>query len=281
MMITCGNCKGKHDGKEAVKECHKNGRPGTPAESSTPAFVSDPATKKQLDFIAKLRTERNTAALGSHVTIDVVEVDMHSLEGKPLSKAEASKLINGLLQCPPKPNSNWDDIPVGKYALPGNGGVVQFYEVYRPNKGKWEGFTFLSFLTGSVGDWSRSRVKPSLHDTILRRIKEDPIKWARLFGDKTKTCGRCSSPLSNIQSRAAGFGHTCARKVGWPYPTKAEAIIMLNERGIDPLSKDEVEEVKAKASRDECEGDECVDILNMCSKHSAQYQAMYGRAANE
>lgn len=280
-MITCGNCKGKHANIQEVKDCHKRGRPGTPAQASTPAFVSDPATKKQLDFIAKLRTERNTEALGKLVTIDVVEVDMHSLEGKPLSKHEASKLINGLLQCPPKPNSNWDDIPVGKYAMPGNGGVVQFYEVYRPTRGKWEGFTFLSHLTGGVGDWTRSRVKADLHDRIMRQIKEDPIKWARLFGDKTRTCGRCGSPLSNVQSRAAGFGHTCAKKAGWPYPTKAEAIVMLHERGVEVLSKQEVEDLKSKSSRDECAGGTCTDILNLCSKHQAQYQATYGRASNE
>lgn len=32
---------------------------------------------------------------------------------------------------------------------------------------------------------------------------------------------------------------------------------------------------------DKCSGGGCVDILRLCSKHSAQYQRRYGRASNE
>ncbi len=40
-------------------------------------------------------------------------------------------------------------------------------------------------------------------------------------------CGRCLGPLSTVQSRAAGYGKACAAHVGWPYPTRREAMAIL------------------------------------------------------
>lgn len=36
-----------------------------------------------------------------------------------------------------------------------------------------------------------------------------------------------------------------------------------------------------RAEADKCAGGECGSILELCSKHSAQYQRQYGRASNE
>lgn len=36
-----------------------------------------------------------------------------------------------------------------------------------------------------------------------------------------------------------------------------------------------------RAEADKCAGGECRSMLEMCSKHSAQYQRQYGRASNE
>lgn len=43
------------------------------------------------------------------------------------------------------------------------------------------------------------------------------------FGMLTSQCVRCSLPLTDARSVAAGYGHVCARAMGWTYPTMEEA----------------------------------------------------------
>lgn len=40
-------------------------------------------------------------------------------------------------------------------------------------------------------------------------------------------CGRCFGPLTDVRSRAAGYGKACAVHAGWPYPTRGEARAIL------------------------------------------------------
>lgn len=123
------------------------------------------------------------------------------------------------------------DIPAGKYALKRQDGQIVFYQVDRPEEGKWRGYTFTKRLVGGVGHWMTYPVQRQERDGIERAIAVDREGAARLFGLTAEACSHCSSPLSIPQSRAAGYGEKCAAKHGYWYPTLAEALKMLGEEG--------------------------------------------------
>src|SRR5690606_6457189 len=106
-------------------------------------------------------------------------------------------------------------VPDGRYALPAEDGHFVFYKVNTPTEGQWAGRTFVVQLIGSVGSWAEQRLSGQVAASVCARIAEDPEEAARMFGIKAEACGYCGSPLSNIQSRAAGYGETCAAKHGF------------------------------------------------------------------
>lgn len=121
--------------------------------------------------------------------------------------------------------------PAGRYALDTSDGV-KFYQVDRPTEGRWQGHVFVKRVFGSPGKLRVDRIKSSrTRDEILRAIAVDTRSAAALFGIKMRACGSCLSPLTNPQSRAAGYGLTCAGKNGWYYPSLREALRILDERG--------------------------------------------------
>jgi hypothetical protein len=128
-----------------------------------------------------------------------------------------------------------EEVPAGSYALPAQDGHVVFYDVDRPQEGKWAGRVFVSQLIGAPGSWREEPIRGKAGISVLHRISEfGTMKALALFGEKARRCGACHSPLSNIQSRAAGYGETCAGNRGYFYPTESEARAILQERGIDP-----------------------------------------------
>lgn len=249
-MITCGNCKGKHADAVEVRKCHAGGKVEGVPEGKVP-YTQQTASDKQVKFITSLLKDRIGGAMSRVVVPEVVALyekakawseipEDERTAPFPLTRADATKVINGLLGCPPRPNDAWPMVPAGKYVIKGRDGISMYYEVSKPESGRWAGFSFLSQLTGRPGDWGRTKVRDQKQDTVMRAIAADVVGAARAFGDKFCICGRCESPLTNIRSRAAGFGATCAKKLGWPYPSKAEAQVMLNERGLTMPNKDEV-----------------------------------------
>lgn len=241
-MVTCGRCHNKHASAQEVRECYAGAQTrvinATTEEVVTglPAYATDPATDKQIKFIKDLTATKDADQLPADVKTTWSDI----MEGKPASKHEASRLITafGPLPVTKVKEDHWQMIPEGKYALPGADGHVIFYQVDKPQSGKWAGQTWVAQLTGAPGDWRRTNLGRRKSDEVLADIAADPVAAARLFGDKWCICGRCSSPLSNVRSRAAGFGEVCATKSGWPYPNRAEAMRMLRERGVE-LPSDE------------------------------------------
>lgn len=126
------------------------------------------------------------------------------------------------------------DIPAGRYALMING-RLRFFKVDKPTKGRWVGYTFIRELFGAPGSFREEAVRSSSQrDNILGLIvNAGASEAASLFGQKLGCCGRCMSPLTDVRSRAAGYGETCARHLGWTYPSQDEAYAMLNERALD------------------------------------------------
>lgn len=235
-----------------------------PPETPGPAFdgsahLPNPATAPQLQYlrvlVAKLDrlsppadpdafvfTDEQWAKLtkkSASALIDKLGAVVERLEREPrqrLSDARPPGLtlpaeIRKAAQEPTKA-----DVPAGRYAVHGADGTVDFYKVDQPTEGRWAGYTFASLLIGTPGDWSKQRLSKLATATLLDRIRQAGVEnAARLFGEKTATCGHCSSPLSDLQSRCAGYGQTCAGKHGYWYPTLAQARQIMGE-GVDPES---------------------------------------------
>jgi hypothetical protein len=258
-MITCGNCHGKHNNVDEVRNCFANGKPtsyGTTVtverDAALPEFATDPATIKQLDYINALLEQRDSDLVGGRPGETIMDV----MGGKQISKREASALIGVLKACPGKAvaaannetiaasKALWPAVPAGRYAIYKDG-VLRFYQVDKPESGRWAGRVFLSLLIGSPGSWTRLAIKNGADKNMIMDgiIAVGASNAAAEFGRKAGVCGRCLSPLSNVRSRAAGYGHVCAEKLGWPYPNEEDARRMLNEMGIDPDSIEESPEV--------------------------------------
>jgi hypothetical protein len=184
-----------------------------------------PASDKQKAFVRTLLAERegNPTAEAIRGALNVARTSSQ------LTAAVVSDAITRLLELPK--NQAKVEAPAGRYALPAEDGHFVFYKVDRPTEGKWAGYVFVKQLVGSVGSWDEQRLSRQTADSTLARIAADPEEAARMFGIKAKACGMCASPLSNVRSRAAGYGETCAAKHGFFYPSEEQALEILHERG--------------------------------------------------
>lgn len=184
-----------------------------------------PASDRQREFVRQLLTERQGIPAAEAIRAELNE----AREARQLTFTFVSHVIDRLLHI----SVPSVDVPEGRYALPSDDGHYVFWKVDRPTQGTWAGYTFVNQLIGSVGDWTEQRTNKAVAKSVLARIADDVEEAARMFGIKAKACGYCASPLSNIQSRAAGYGETCANNHGFYYPTEEEAKKILQERGED------------------------------------------------
>lgn len=235
--IKCGNCHEMHESVAEVRACYGRGDGRVaveePKEPVVPEWAKDPATEKQLKYLTGLMEQKDHDNLDNS---EVQETLMNLMDGKTIGKREASAAIEALLPLHNRSHeyARWPSVVEGRYALYTGDGTVAFYKVDRPTEGKWAGRIFVKLLIGAPGHWHE--MKASL-ETMARIEEMGAVESARLFGYKSKSCGQCGSPLSNLRSRAAGFGEVCAAKLGWPYPSENEARRILREMG-EPVEVD-------------------------------------------
>lgn len=114
-------------------------------------------------------------------------------------------------------------LPEGRYAIKGQDGSIDLYQVDRPTTGTYAGNIYVKLLVGAPGSFNEVRQSTPNAKSILARIEELGAEAsAKLYGAVTRTCGVCSADLSNNRSLASNVGETCATKHGWYYATKAE-----------------------------------------------------------
>lgn len=111
-------------------------------------------------------------------------------------------------------------IPNGRYALTFSNGVTRFFKVNTPDKGKWKGYTFISYLKADGGHGIDSLTEYKIQDkakrdAVRQMIAADPEAASKNFGHKIGACGVCGRVLTDTASIAAGIGPICQGKQGW------------------------------------------------------------------
>lgn len=182
--------------------------------------VIRPASQKQVDFINRLKDERD---LG-FVARDRLSRDL--LDG--LSVPSASYWIDRLLKSPRKATaapaaptpvaSALEDVEVSKYAIPTYGiqipglrfeGDLLFLEVRM-----FKGTKYLRQLHGSPGGFWRSRFTPAQTVALAAVIRGKHVEYARAFGEHYTCCGRCGAELTDQRSRESFLGPECRKVFG-------------------------------------------------------------------
>lgn len=97
------------------------------------------------------------------------------------------------------------------FALTEDDGVLRFYKLDRPVKGKWKGYTFLKVQASD--DFYPIR-KPGRILDILERLTADLETALSTYGKEIKKCGVCHRTLTLEESRDRGMGSVCAGRMG-------------------------------------------------------------------
>jgi hypothetical protein len=97
-------------------------------------------------------------------------------------------------------------VPAGNYALQRPDGAIDFLEVVHEGNRDW-----VRTLVGAPGAWKRVRMTYRLMMFAARHIAADPLAASQRYGLRFQECGKCGSPLSNPESRAAGIGPKCRK----------------------------------------------------------------------
>lgn len=167
-------------------------------------------TIKQVEFIKQLITRTEDPDNVAEALL-AFEEGLHDLDRKG-----ASEYIDTLLARQRTRRTTEDrkfdptTVPAGRYALSTNGETA-FYQVDRPTKGRWDGWTFVNLIHPG-GDRIRP-VKGGERGTILARLSDNPATYSAEYGKHTGTCGVCSRPLSDPESVARGIGPVCAGRL--------------------------------------------------------------------
>ena len=208
-MPTCGKCKRKNVGIASIRSCYNGDKDAHPTETrSEPMW---PASDSQINYIVNL-LQPNRILPSDYVLLTEDDV-------KAMERDEVSSKITMLKTFPLKNEGGhghtvkWT-MPEGRYALEVNG-EVWFFQIDKPTKGRWDGYTFIKRLIGSPGSYKKIPMAATERDKYLDRIERDPKAAAVLFGQKSRTCFRCHSPLTDPDSLARSMGPVCAGKVGW------------------------------------------------------------------
>ena len=184
-------------------------------------------TPKQAAFMEKLLDERE---FDGRVVLEA-QVCRALEHPADCATREASRIIEALLALPRKRDAQArpqisdapdarqvPDVPAGRYAL---ADPTRFYQVDRPERGRYAGWTFLAELSGENHRPIKLREAPAEFFAALEAIAADPVAAARRYGHLKRHCGYCKQALTDPFSRFYGVGPVCRRKHGMPISAAA------------------------------------------------------------
>jgi hypothetical protein len=205
MSIGCGNCGSLHDTVDEIRACHLHN-----AGASLPQ-----ASDKQKAYIRMLLEER-VLPESPPAVVERAKVDPQF----QINIRDASDLIEILTGFEKKPKQRGpveSAVPEGKYAIKWTNILepyIEFYQVDKPDEGRWKGYTFVKRLIGAPGNFRQEPVRGPAATEVLRSIvRAGTEESSKLFGQEIGVCGICSSPLTNDESRTYGIGPICRVKM--------------------------------------------------------------------
>jgi hypothetical protein len=184
-------------------------------------LTSYPASPKQVAFAADLLKTREFD------TTDVfIEFAIDELAADALSKSDASKLIDMLINAPKRKGARsasqelLASVPKSKYAVPTEmligvttsdvfHGDLVFLEIK-----EYMSSLYMRQLHGAPGAFNRSKLSQDSVKAIIAIIAEDPYKYTRIFGEHYTCCGSCGAELTDPKSRELMLGPECRKKFG-------------------------------------------------------------------
>lgn len=181
-----------------------------------------PMSDRQRTFLSSLSTDREVPEELLTRIIPIVQ------ELEPITTRQASSLIDHLLTLPRKASESEQAVPADKtategyYVRHGEVFVVVLSQAGRPYAKRLAVYEDCGVKTGS---WEYA---PGAHRTLNDDDRLTAAEAARL-GKLHGFCVRCCRTLDDVRSVAAGYGSTCAKREGWPYPTLDEARRMVEE----------------------------------------------------
>jgi hypothetical protein len=100
-------------------------------------------------------------------------------------------------------------LPAGitHYAL-GDKADPRRYQVNRPTRGRWVGWTFVDFIDSATGNRIAVRDRTQ-SNAVLAEILADPIAAGTLYADVTGRCWKCHTELFDEPSVITGIGPDC------------------------------------------------------------------------
>lgn len=171
-------------------------------------------TATQNDQIARLIRERDCNGLSNEQQEFLRRV---RFEGVVLTESQADRVIAKLLtlRVIAAPAARVE-VAAGRYAIEIDG-TVHFFRVDRPEKGKWNGWTFVKEQASD----DFYPVRGERAKTVLAAIAVDPAAAMIRYGHELGQCGNCGRTLTDEISREMGIGPECAKHLGIERPGKA------------------------------------------------------------
>lgn len=225
--IKCGNCKSTHSNVAEVRACYTGKVPATttvdkatesafgglasafPAKALGPKGTFDqPATEKQVAYIASLRDSRGLEPLAFAGTKKQASTEIERLMALPKAKA-TTKASSSPIEEPAD----------GIYIVRGEGqfySEAQVFKVYKMVHGSGrQGLKRLEIVAGEQqGENTGKFVYVGLASKHLPKDAERlSLEEAKTFGTLYGVCVRCGATLTDEESKAAGIGPICAGKM--------------------------------------------------------------------
>jgi hypothetical protein len=96
------------------------------------------------------------------------------------------------------------EVPVGRYAVENEKGILAFYRVTTDDRGFYRVFVYASDRQHMIKGWTAQKA-------ILRKIETAGIEAAGMrFATEREECRDCGRALTDPESRARGRGEICA-----------------------------------------------------------------------
>lgn len=179
-------------------------------------------TDRQRDYLLSLLSEKDMTGIDPE---RVSAAKSAALDGT-MTKEKASELITWAVARPthqraheqavrndPEVFDQFPDVPAGRYAVNNEEGILRFYSVDRPDKGKWAGYVFVNVWASDERHPIRGNAaKKAILDKI---IEAGPKEAAERFGREIGACAVCGRTLTDPVSREIGIGPICREYTGW------------------------------------------------------------------